>query len=457
MGGNPQYLRTASTHHHTNRYHRCPDATSSVTPDEKLPPTSTSPSSPTDPALLRSLLFDATAAAAAANTPFNNQRRNSSNGGTGGSVNAPVGIDALYYPATTGIDTSLQFQWMRIHPGDVVTASTTPFSLRRGSNVGPPAFIGTGSGGQRQKRKRDDDFNNRDDGNGVMSTVRATDGRPRDDDRVTSRGFDVSVTDLCGRPPLLTEWIPGLDSDDRYYSCHGEEEEEGPLSLSSLSSDDEREREDDHPGASCRYPKMNARAVGVALRDAALAEHCREYPKVEEEGNDGRDEGLATTGAAAGITTLPQHLSCHREMFESLTRLSIGDLSAILPSRDLLSAFRHVPKGYCFGIIALRLLSSQTRCEMVGKYILRCLSPVLLRRENYKGGEDVIEEEVFARREIQKLAISLIRECNLGNLSRRELNEIMMNGSGDEDGEGFDELRSCIGEAFFELRESVCR
>ena len=366
----------------------------------------------------------------------------SSSGGTTkrkSAKSAPTGIDALYVDPPPGIDTRLQFQWIRPHPSSAILAAAATDSRKSASKSG----TGVGGGGANisphiveAARLVEHYRQAKTDSNG--------DSKSRSDESPKRKlplpkvdlgciNAEVELTSLFD-PPLLSEWgVPGASMDISYGDMNDDQE--------SFSDSDSDESHALHSGGD---PTKNSDGDGKS-RQSTAAEIESALGKL-----------VQYAAAAKGTKRLDDST---KDTFSDLSADTANDnLLELLPSRMLLQKVRDVASDAAdditylsIGVKSLTVLADITQTESMGRHILSVLAPVLLSTSSDATME--MKDNIVAS--LKLLAKALVHECGLGKLSKGNLFQLAEGGeigtsTMTEPSELMDQFLIAIGKAYHE-------
>jgi len=393
------------------------------------------------------------AAAAAAAAASSSASFSSGNGTTGGKRKAgraaPTGIDALYVDAPRGIDTRLQFQWIRPHPSSAILAMAAAAAASTaasksggvgstgtsGSGAISPSIVeaarlvkhyrqakadtgtGTGANGDSEKDSPDKSKKRRKLPKVDLGCINAT----------------VELTSLFD-PPLLSEWgTPGVNMSILYDD--NKNDDQGTFSDEDSDSDTD-ERYVHRANAGGTSTDGTSKQSSAAEMESAL---CK----------------LVQCAATKGATRLEEST---KQLFCDVS--SSGSLLECLPSRVLLQKVQDAASTAAadgashlqIGVISLTLLADITQTESMGRHILSVLAPVLLSSSSATSTSSMGTEHNIAT-PVELLAKALIHRCGLQKLSKADLLKFAESGEigpSKEPSDFMDQFLIALGKAYHE-------
>ncbi len=346
--------------------------------------------------------------------------------GTGGKrkgrAAAPTGIDALYVDAPPGIDTRLQFQWIRPHPSSAIlaAAASAPQSTGAASAISPQIVEAARLVEHYRQARADADGTNCDSekkDSSLLSDKSKKRKLPKVD--LGCINATVELTSLFD-PPLLSEWgTPGVNMNTSYNDKNDEEE-----SFSDSDSDESyvhrantsNKNNDDKSKKTADAEQIES-ALGKLVQCAA---------------------------ATKGTTQVDESI---KQIIHNTTGASLLEC---LPSRMLLQTVQDAAStagdGASYlqiGVTTLTLLADIAQAESMGRHILSVLAPVLLSSSSASCTIPSIE----------LLAKALIHRCGLGELSKADLLQLAESGElghSEEPSEFMDLFLIALGKAYHE-------
>ena len=328
----------------------------------------------------------------------------------------PTGISALYHQAPAGIDTRLQFQWMRIHPATAFAESNAGRSshpaVEFSSMVEHFENANTSLGKKRSLGSKA--------GRGYESFPRRILHLPQ---------VKVDLTKLID-PPMLSDWLPGTNTEISYDV---DDDRKGPISVEASSS---------VTAATHDLNEWLDFLIKAAINE--LDDECSEKPETA--------------------------LIRHREsvlMVTTLPNLSPEKLMEVLPSHILMLQIERCLSGrktekrqsvaLSVRILTLCLMAEKYANEAVGRHILTVLAPALFAPSE-KEQINTHQHNPYRlsrnqRQNLQRLADALLSNCLLGKLPKKDLRKIA---SSEADGylnsEALEELLISIGDVYHKPR-----
>ena len=348
---------------------------------------------------------------------------------------APTGIDALYVDAPPGIDTRLQFQWMRPHPSSAILAAAAaaagPKSGGGGANISPH-IVEAARLVEHYRQAKADSCPNGDSKNEPNESQKRRLPLPKVD--MGCINAEVELTSLFD-PPLLSEWgIPGASMNITY-----DDKNDDQGNFSDSDSDDESYAR--HAGGN----RMGNSDGDGKSKQSNAAEIESALGKL-----------VQCAAATKGTTRLDD--STKQIFCDISANTTGGHLLELLPPRMLLQKVRDVASNarggvsyLLIGVKSLTTLADITQTESMGKHILSALAPVLL----CSSSDMTMEMEGGIITSLELLAKALVQRCGLGKLSKGNLLQLAEGGevgTGDtaEPSEWMDQFLIAIGRAYHE-------
>ena len=371
----------------------------------------------------------------------------SSSGGTSkrkSAKRAPTGIDALYVDAPPGIDTRLQFQWIRPHPSSAILAAAATDSRKSASKSG----TGVPGGGGANISPHIVEAARLVEHYRQAKTNSNGDSKSKSDESPKRKlplpkvdlgciNAEVELTSLFD-PPLLSEWgVPGVSMDISYGDMNDDQE--------SFSDSDSDESHALHSG-------------GDHMKNSDGDGKSRQSTAAEIDSALGK---LVQCAAAKGTKRLDDST---KDTFRDLSADTANDnLLEFLPSRMLLQKVRDVASDAAdgvsgvsylsIGVKSLTMLADITQTESMGKHILSVLAPVLLSTSS----DVTMEMKHNIVTSLKVLAKALVHNCGLGKLSKGNLFQLAEGGeigtsssTTTEPSEFMDHFLIAIGKAYHE-------
>eukprot|EP00566_Odontella_aurita_P020578 CAMPEP_0113552996 /NCGR_PEP_ID=MMETSP0015_2-20120614/15368_1 /TAXON_ID=2838 /ORGANISM="Odontella" /LENGTH=357 /DNA_ID=CAMNT_0000454017 /DNA_START=69 /DNA_END=1142 /DNA_ORIENTATION=- /assembly_acc=CAM_ASM_000160 len=301
--------------------------------------------------------------------------------------NTPSGLEALYHEqASAGIDTRLQFQWIRAHPG-IAFSQCMPdheedFCLER-----------------TQERNKQPETN------------AAKSSGPTKSESIAGGSLllpkvHIDLTELV-EPPLLSNWVPGSGTRVS-YEVDEDTNDLTPNFCGSISNDNESEAQID-----CFVRGLVERAIAEVAPELSMTPKRRDIP-------------LETT------INIPSSIILHR-------------IEREIPTEEA-KCTKFSVKICCLCLLAesnpnevmgAHVLAQLSPPFMMDAAALR--SDMCVRRTNLTG---------YQQQLIKRLANALVSTCYLGKLSKRELRALMSFDDSKFASDALCELKSCMGEAY---------
>lgn len=350
---------------------------------------------------------------------------------------AQCGLEALYVASPDYIETHLKFQWMRVHPAAVL--SVDHCGISSGHAAESSKFVGRfreAKEAQRTQKKR------------KMPIPRRE--RNKDDFLCGMSEGEVRL-DLSNliNPPLMSEWIPGVNTSIAYDS-----------------------ESDDESIESCIESERNGSVPGSAPKDHTKTSENPLDPKAIIDALVNAATKDVMSGTSSGKSLKDAVASC--ELFESLKPLenvSFDMLIEYISSQRLARAIVKAEASLrekdeqCYrsfslplGVAALFLLAENFSSKTIGRFILSILAPALLTNlsnERTFQHEETAEERRSIQLRMRRLANALIEKCSLWTLPKSELLTLTtLDGSEQPLSTEFRELVCCVGESYFLSRRS---
>jgi len=351
------------------------------------------------------------------------------------SKSPPTGIEALYVDAPHGIDTRLQFQWMRPHPASAILAAA---AAAKGSKNAQPALpqhvIESARMVERYRRARHDAAR----ATGKKNDRNNTGHHQQPDQQMIQQHqkieISVELTSLFD-PPLLSEWTPGIDIGISYNddddSC-GSDGEDDYVSETARSESN-----------ALHADEVNAavdKIVQLAAKEMTNQINDQEATASANIGKSG--ESIKQLFGNVSTDSLLEYLPS-RILLRKILDTTAADANATIDTEE---------QSYlALSILSLVFLADSCRTEEMGRHILSVLAPVLFSSERAaaeckKGGLSKSNTSAM-----QRLCSSLINNCQLGELTKGDLHKLVekdnMIGSG-ELSEIMDELIIGLGRAY---------
>ena len=347
---------------------------------------------------------------------------------------APTGIDALYVDAPPGIDTRLQFQWMRPHPSSAILAAAAAAESKSGGAGGAnisPHIVEAARLVEHYRQAKADSCPNGDSRSKPNKSQKRKLPLPKVD--MGCVNAEVELTSLFD-PPLLSEWgIPGASMNITY-----DDKNDDQGAFSDSDSDE----------------SYVHRAGGTHITNSDDDGKSKEISAAEVESALGK---LVQCAAATKGTT--QLNDSTKQIFCDLSAATANyNLLELLPSRMLLRKVQDVASYatdggsyHPVGVKSLTMLADITQSESMGRHILSVLAPVLL----CSSSDTVMEMEGEIITSLKLLAKTLIRKCGLGKLLKGNLHQLAEGGeigtsTTTEPSELLDQFLIAIGRAYHE-------
>lgn len=376
------------------------------------------------------------------------QRRGSGVGGRGGggtsslsggkrkgrAAAAPTGIDALYVDAPPGIDTRLQFQWIRPHPSSAILAAAASAPQSGSSTISPQIVEAARLVEHYRQAKADADGAN-DDSEKKDSSPPSDQSKKRKLPKVDLGCINATVelTSLFD-PPLLSEWgTPGVNMNTSYGDTHDEE--------GGFSDSDSDEGYARHANAGGTSNKNN--------------DDKSQKTSATEQIGSALDKLVQCAAATKGTTQVDESI---KQIFHNTTGASLLEC---LPSRMLLQKVQDAASAagdgasyLQIGVTTLTLLADIAQAESMGRHILSVLAPVLLSSSSAScTTSNMGKERNYFATSVELLAKVLIHRCGLGELSKADLLELAESGElghSEEPSEFMDQFLIALGKAYHE-------
>ena len=325
----------------------------------------------------------------------------------------PTGIEALYVDAPHGIDTRLQFQWMRPHPSSAILAAAAA-AAAKGSDAQPALsqhVIESARMVEQYRRARHDAKATGKDASGINNNS----GHHQQPDQQMIQqqqniGIAVELTSLFD-PPLLSEWTPGIDIGISYNDDDDDD---------SCDSDGE----DDYVSETVRSEStaLNADEVNAAI-DKIVQWAAKEMKNQISDQESTASVNIGKSGESikqlfgnVSTDSLVEYLPS-RILLQKILDTTAADANATIDTEE---------QSYlALSILSLVFLADSCRREEMGRHILSVLAPVLFSSERAaaeckKGGLSQPNTSTM-----QRLCDSLINNCQLGELTKGALHKLV--------------------------------
>ena len=360
--------------------------------------------------------------------------------GTGGkrkgrTAAPPTGIDALYVDAPPGIDTRLQFQWIRPHPFSAILAAAASAPQSGGSSTGAasaisPQIVEAARLVEHYQQAKADANGANDDSEKKDSSLHSDKSKKRKLPKVDLGCINATVelTSLF-EPPLLSEWgTPGVNMNTSYDDKNDEEEsfDDSDSDESYVHRANTSNKNNDDKSKETSAAEQIESALGKLVQCAA---------------------------ATKGATQVDEST---KQIFHNTTGASLLEC---LPSRMLLQKVQDAASTAAdgasylqIGVTTLTLLADIAQAESMGRHILSVLAPVLLSSPSASCTSMGKERNYFAT-SVELLAKALIHRCGLGELSKADLLKLAESGElgrSEEPSEFMDLLLIALGKAYHE-------
>ena len=360
--------------------------------------------------------------------------------GTGGkrkgrAAAPPTGIDALYVDAPPGIDTRLQFQWIRPHPFSAILAAAASTPQSGGSSTGAasaisPQIVEAARLVEHYQQAKADANGANDDSEKKDSSLHSDKSKKRKLPKVDLGCINAAVelTSLF-EPPLLSEWgTPGVNMNTSYDDKNDEEEsfDDSDSDESYVHRANTSNKNNDDKSKETSAAEQIESALGKLVQCAA---------------------------ATKGATQVDESI---KQIFHNTTGASLLEC---LPSRMLLQKVQDAASTAAdgasylqIGVTTLTLLADIAQAESMGRHILSVLAPVLLSSPSAACTSMGKERNYFAT-SVELLAKALIHRCGLGELSKADLLKLAESGElgrSEEPSEFMDLLLIALGKAYHE-------
>ena len=347
---------------------------------------------------------------------------------------APTGIDALYVDAPPGIDTRLQFQWIRPHPSSAIlaAAASAPKSIGAASAISPQIVEAARLVEHYRQAKADADGTN-DDSEKKDSSLPSDDKSKKRKLPKVDLGCINATVELTSLfdPPLLSEWgTPGVNMNTSYDDKNDEE--------GSFSDSDSDESYVHRANTSNKNNDDKSKKTSAAEQiESALGKLVQ------------------CAAATKGTTQVDESI---KQIFHDTTGASLLEC---LPSRMLLQKVQDAAStagdGASFlqiGVATLTLLADIAQAESMGRHILSVLAPVLLSSSPAScTASNMGKERNYFATSVELLAKALIHRCGLGELSKADLLKLAESGElghSEEPSEFLDLFLVALGRAYHE-------
>ena len=361
--------------------------------------------------------------------------------GTGGKrkgrAAAPTGIDALYVDAPPGIDTRLQFQWIRPHPSSAILAAAASAPQSGGSagaaSAISPQIVEAARLVEHYRQAKADADGANDDSEKKDSSLTSDDKSKKRKLPKVDLGCINATVELTSLfdPPLLSEWgTPGVNMNTSYDDKNDEE--------GSFSDSDSDESYVHRANTSNKNNDDKSKKTSAAEQiESALGKLVQ------------------CAAATSGKTQVDESI---KQIFHNTTGASLLEC---LPSRMLLEKVQDAAStaggsaSYLqIGVTTLTLLADIAQAESMGRHILSVLAPVLLSSSSASCITSNMgkERNSFAT-SIELLAKALIHKCGLGELSKADLLKLAESGElghSEEPSEFMDLFLIVLGKAYHE-------
>ena len=345
----------------------------------------------------------------------------------------PTGIDALYVDAPPGIDTCLQFQWIRPHPSSAILAAAASAPQSGGStgaasSVSPQIVEAARLVEHYRQAKADADGAN-DDPEKKDSSLLSDKSKKRKLPKVDLGCVNATVelTSLFD-PPLLSEWgTPGVNMNTSYDDKNDEEEsfDDSDSDESYVHRANTSNKNNDDKSKETSAAEQIESALGKLVQCAA---------------------------AMKGATQVDEST---KQIFHNTTGASLLEC---LPSRMLLQKVQDAASTAAdgasylqIGVTTLTLLADIAQVESMGRHILSILAPVLLSSSSVSC--TMGKERNYFATSVELLAETLIHGCGLGELSKADLLTLAESGElghSEEPSEFMDLFLIALGKAYHE-------
>ena len=353
--------------------------------------------------------------------------------GTGGKrkgrAAAPTGIDALYVDAPPGIDTRLQFQWIRPHPSSAIlaAAASAPKSTGAASAISPQIVEAARLVEHYRQARADADGTNGDSekkDSSLLSDKSKKRKLPKVD--LGCINATVELTSLFD-PPLLSEWgTPGVNMNTSYGDKNDEEE--------SFSDSDSDESYVQRANTSNKNNDDKSKKTADAEQiESALGKlvQCAAATKGTTQADESIKQIFHNTTGASLLECLPSRMLLQKVQDAASTA---GDGASYLQ----------------IGVTTLTLLADIAQAESMGRHILSVLAPVLLSSSS---ASCTTSNMGYFATSIELLAKALIHRCGLGELPKADLLQLAESGElghSEEPSEFMDLFLIALGKAYHE-------
>jgi len=340
--------------------------------------------------------------------------RSSRDGGTRHEVEASgqcVGIEALYIPISgnnnaNGLEElrNFQYQWMRIHPASVLVPDDDDDTYQ---TIFPQVHTKPSH----------------------QNGTQMIDKKQQPIEVRFETGIQLPLSSFLGDPPLMSEWVPGTETNISYDSCS--------------SSDPDEEDE-----------------VQIIV-DAKESELLSSLPTILSTLKEVANILQQRSGGTSYLDALEDFSPSKREVLLGLGRCSASTLLQTLSSATIveliIDSTRNESDGsdggkkfrqLSVGIAILYCLATYSSSKAMGQHIYSNIGPTILGMQ----GTDSAYSKSLHQGAIQELTHALIDYCELWKLSKSEMHALQTRSLADS--EACCEFRSCVAETYFSVRQA---